>query len=79
MFEEFEAKIKKSVDHQGIGGKTIRIEREIDKTTLFLQDRIATVNFVNRRPDIKYDSPQKIYYGHVEEFGYVVAEDELGG
>ena len=77
MFEEFEAKIKKSVDYQGIGGKTIRIEREVDKITLFLQDRIATINFVQRRPDIKYDSPQKIYYGHVGDLGYVVAEDEL--
>ena len=74
--------IKKNVEHQGIGGKEIIIEKEtdvnyfLDKT--ITEYTIAESNFVRRRMDLIIDElPLKIYYGHVGMLGYFVAEDEL--
>ena len=75
-------KIKKNVEHQGIGGKEIRIEKETD-VNYFLDKQIndftiAESNFVRRRMNLILDEiPEKIYYGHVGMLGYFVAEDEL--
>ncbi len=75
-------KIKKEVKHQDIGGKEIRIEKELD-VSYFLDKSIgeytiAESNFVRRRMDLITDElPSKIYYGHVDMLGYFVAEDEL--
>lgn len=78
-------KIKKTVDHQGIGGKKIVIERE-DTITYALdyplnQTSIALHNFLLRRLDIINEEHEdmKIYYGHVGNLGYFIAEDELDG
>ena len=77
------AKIKESVEHQGIGGKEIIIEREITIDDILDMDfnkmTIGMYNFVMRRTDLleeKYGK-RKIYYGHVGILGYFVADDEL--
>lgn len=80
------AKLKGNIEHQGIGGKEITIEKEM--TGSYILDRdfkdmtIAEYNFIKRRPDlISMDEQQfdnmKIYYGHVGLLGYFVAEDEI--
>ena len=101
-------KIKGHVTHQGIGGKEIRLEKEMIFDDVFSQNTIAAQQFIERRHDIlklglindkqieevrqgKYTLEEfnqrwedffdnfKIYYGHVEGFGYFVGEDELEG
>ena len=77
------AKIKDDVEHQGIGGKMIVIERA--DTISYVLDynlnnmTIGLYNFVIRRPDILDEEHEdmKLYYGHVGALGYFVAEDEL--
>ena len=76
------AKVKPKVKHQGIGGKEIIIERE--GTMSYIIDMncdeytIAVRNFIMRRDDIfTVDEDMKLYYGHVGNLGYFVAEDEL--
>lgn len=76
-------KLIKSIKHQGIGGKMIVLEREgtisyaldmpFDKMT------IGLYNFINRRPDLMEPEKEnmKLYYGHVGNLGYFVAEDEF--
>ena len=78
-------KLIDSIKHQGIGGKTIVLEREgtisyaldmpFDKMT------IGLYNFVQRRPDLMTSEKEdtKLYYGHVGTLGYFVAEDEFDG
>ena len=75
--------INKNVEHQGIGGQEIIIEREITiddiLDTNFDKMPIAMVNFVMRRIDL-LDSKcgkRKVYYGHVGILGYFVADDEI--
>lgn len=73
-------KIKDSLKYRDLGGKTIRIEREIPVRSLMdlaSQGNWAVYNFIDRRPDITWAYPLKIYYGHVGDLGYVIAEDEL--
>lgn len=76
-------KVKKSVTHQGIGGKEFKIDKTV---TLTNSDVIhkgifggnwACRNFLDRRPDFTINFPYKLYYGHVNGLGYVVSEDEL--
>lgn len=79
------AKLKKGIEHQGIGGKYIVLEREdtlayaldmpFDKMT------IGLYNFVQRRPELMMNENEdmKLYYGHVGTLGYFVAEDEIDG
>ncbi len=71
-----------SIDHQGIGGKEIIIEKE--GTMDYILDMkckdytIAVYNFILRRDDIlTINDKMKIYYGHVNNLGYFVAEDEI--
>ena len=72
-------KVADGVEHQGIGGKIIAIEKE---TTLdYLLDKnltdmtIAERNFINRRTDLFLNNSDeeceniKIYYGHVGNLG----------
>lgn len=77
------AKLIDSIKHQNIGGKYIVLEREgkmsyaldmpFDKMT------IALYNFVNRYNVLEANEDMKLYYGHVGNLGYFVAEDEIDG
>ena len=76
--------IKENVDHQGIGGKEIIIEREITVkdilNTNFDKMTIAMANFALRRSDLLFEAGKenmKVYYGHVGILGYFVADDEI--
>ena len=74
--------IDKKVKHQGIGGKEIIIEKEMTwddaLDTNFNQMPIAMYNFIRRRLDLDEEQgSMKIYYGHVDNLGYFVAEDEI--
>lgn len=81
------AKLIDTIEHQGIGGKIIILERE--GTMSFALDAysgitnnvtIALFNFINRRDDIEeLPRDMKLYYGHVGTLGYFVAEDEIDG
>ena len=73
-------KIKKEVKHQGIGGKEIRIEKELtadEVDEMAWNGNIACLNFCVRRDDFLPEFDKKLYYGHVGNLGYVVCEDEL--
>ena len=77
-------RIKPHVLHQGIGGKEIIIDFGITNTltndAVFnngISGNPACYNFIRRRPDFNRDFPYKLYYGHVDNLGYIVAEDEL--
>lgn len=72
--------LKSNIEHQGIGGKQIIIEFELDAITVFskaVEGNWACYNFINRRPDFNADFSYKLYYGKVGGLGYVVAEDEF--
>ena len=73
-------RIKDTVKYRDIGGKTIVIDREVpvrDLTKYKENGNWAVLNFLDRRPDINWGYDKKIFYGHVGNLGYVVAEDEL--
>ena len=74
------ARIKDEVDHQGIGGKIIKIEKEMPINYAldypFDHMPIALYNFVARRI-VNWQDVQKIYYGHVDYLGYYIADDEI--
>ena len=69
-----------NIQHQGIGGKRIILEREFNSSDILDQPinkmNIACINFITRRmiPD-----NMKVYYGHVNGLGYFIGEDELVG
>ena len=77
------ARLIDGIEHQGIGGKEITLEKE--GTIAYALDiplnkmTIGLYNFVIRRNDLITSDNEnvKIYYGHVEGLGYFVAEDEL--
>ena len=75
--------INKEVAHQGIGGKEIILEKELIVKdfldTNFNEMSIAIFNFINRRLDFinEENENKKVYYGHVGNLGYFVAEDEI--
>ena len=75
--------IKKTVDHQGIGGKEILIERTMTAREAGEANNLASANFWERRPDLTSPKTDNIivHYGHVKKseayFGYFVADDEL--
>jgi hypothetical protein len=79
------AKLIKGIEHQGIGGKEIIIEREGTLNEVLEANlnemTIAMSNFVGRRIGLMSngDRNTKIYYGHVGLYGYFVAEDEIDG
>lgn len=73
-------KVKRDIKHQGIGGKKIFIERiltpdEVDEKAQ--QGNVVCLMFCIRREDFLPEFNQNLYYGHIENLGYVVAEDEL--
>ena len=75
-------KVKEGIEHQGIGGKEIYIERkltadEVDEKAC--SGNIACLNFCFRRDDFLPEFNKDLYYGHVGNLGYVVCEDELEG
>ena len=74
------AKIKDDVKHQGIGGKVIRIEKEMPIDYMldypFDSMNIALYNFVMRRIG-SVQCVETIYYGHVGNLGYYIADDEI--
>lgn len=79
--------IASSVNHQNIGGKEVRLEKEA--TLDYLLDKnlsdmtIAELNFVKRRTSLFMENTDeecskiKIYYGHVGNLGYWICEDEI--
>lgn len=74
--------VKESVKHQDIGGKEFIKEFELTFDDVLDTDlrkmNIAMYNFVLRRMDLdECDGKLRIYYGHVGNLGYYVAEDEL--
>ena len=76
------AKIHSDVEHQGIGGKEIIIEKEMTYDdildTNLNEMPIAMYNFIMRRMDLGIKHGRmKIYYGHVGYLGYFVSEDEI--
>lgn len=80
--EPYYVKLIDNITHQGIGGKTMRIEKE--GTMNYILDMscddytIAVHNFILRRDDIfTVNENMKIYYGHVDNLGYFIAEDEI--
>lgn len=80
--EPYYVKLIDNISHQGIGGQTMRIEKE--GTMNYILDMpcddytIAVHNFILRRDDIfTIDENMKIYYGHVNNLGYFIAEDEI--
>lgn len=86
MNEEYlvKKKIKHSVTHQCIGGKTFivddQISRKLTPDEVFnraVMGNFACANFVNRRKDFGPDFKHKLYYGKVDGLGYIVAEDEF--
>lgn len=77
-------KLVEGIQHQEIGGKVFRIEKE--GTVTYMLDApldkvpCALYNFLIRRTDLlDKDETTKIYYGHVLEtnLGYFIAEDEI--
>lgn len=76
--------IKNNIYHQGIGGKTFIIDRNITETltpnkiyTEASCGNLACFNFIKRRHDFDINFPYKLYYGKVEGLGYIIAEDEF--
>lgn len=78
-------KIRRSVQHQGIGGKEIYIDKQVSRNltpkTVYnrgMEGNWACYNFIQRRWDFDPEKfPYKLYYGKVGMLGYIVAEDEL--
>lgn len=80
--EPYYVKLIDSISHQNIGGQTMRIEKE--GTMNYILDMscndytIAIHNFILRRDDIfTVEENMKIYYGHINNLGYFIAEDEI--
>ena len=75
--------INKKVEHQNIGGKEIILEKELMVKDLldtnFNEMPVAMINFIKRRLDFidEKNEDKKVYYGHIGDFGYFVAEDEI--
>ena len=57
--------------------KELTIDDVLDKD--FKEMTIAMYNFIMRRMDLMEDKygDRKVYYGHVGELGYFVADDEI--
>lgn len=73
-------KIKQEVNHQGIGGQKIMLERKLtadEVDNLAMDGNIACYNFCFRRDDFLPCFKKDLYYGHVNGLGYIVCEDEL--
>ena len=79
MIKTFNPRVERTIDnkvfHQGIGGKKILIEGEVN-INFNGGYTIAERNFLMRR---SYMSGERYYYGHIDGLGYVVTGDEIGG
>jgi len=70
-----DAIIKPTLKYKNLGGKTIRLERELTAYDIENAGNWACWNFMDRRNDY---ADKKCFYGHAEDgLGYVVCEDEL--
>lgn len=65
-------KLIDSITHQGIGGKWIILEKHMKTEDAPLN--IALQNYLIRR-DGEY--ADEVYYGHINNLGYFVSEDEF--
>ena len=78
-------RLVEGIEHQGIGGKRIILEREFTVNDILDQPiqqmNIACINFLIRRIDfvLPHNGIKKLYYGHVNGLGYFIAQDELVG
>lgn len=77
-------KIKKNIKHQNIGGKKFEVDERITQTLnneevikRAYSGNYACFNFIERRRDFDVAFPYKLYYGHVKNLGYIIAEDEI--
>lgn len=72
-------KVNKDITFQGIGGKEIIIEREVN--ILETPRTIALIQYMERQMDkpLSYERPlpNYAYYGHVNGLGYFVSKDEV--
>lgn len=76
------AKLIDSIEHQGIGGKDILIEKYGKMGYVldypFDSMTIAMYNFVLRRVG-SLEEDMDLYYGHLNNLGYFIAGDEIDG
>ena len=77
-------RVKKTVEHQDIGGKIFVVDEQISNTLTnndvffkAMEGNWACYNFVERRDDFNCNFNHRLYYGKVDGLGYIVAEDEL--
>lgn len=80
-------RVSKKVTHQDIGGKEFIIDDKVTADLTYSEvyekgtmGNPACLNFILRRPDFLSDEfkhKHKLYYGHVDGLGYIVADDEL--
>ena len=84
MIKRIKKNIKEGITHQVIGGQEFIVDEYVTNTltneSVFdnaLKGNPACLNFIERRPDFRKGFPYKLYYGHVNGLGYIVAEDEF--
>lgn len=74
-------KIKKDLKYRNLGGRVFYIEFEVTKDEVMkkalVEGNWACYNFMDRRPDFNNFWTKKLYYGKVDNLGYIIAEDEL--
>ena len=68
-------KVKEDITFQGIGGKEIIIEREVNMDTTPLTT--AVHQFLERRIASGKVLPDVAYYGHINGLGYFVSKMEV--
>lgn len=72
--------VKDCVKHQDISGKEFIMEKEVELSTVIsnaIFGNWACKNFLDRRKLNENEMSLKLYYGKVDNFGYIVVEDEL--
>lgn len=73
--EPLVAKVKRSVKHNGIGGKKIILEKVVSIDDIPIKEfNYALTNYYDRR---NCNCPSFAYYGHVDGLGYFVGPDEI--
>ena len=74
-------RISKDLKYRDLGGKIFYIEFEVSKDEVIkkalTEGNWACYNFMDRRPDFNNLFDKKLYYGKVDNLGYIIAEDEL--
>lgn len=78
-------RVKKSVTHQGIGGKEFKVDELVTKTLTpnevsekgIREGNPACWNFMDRREDFDLNFPHQLYYVKIDGIGYIIAEDEI--